>query len=298
MESIRIGGKEYRLAVGYGKDDALRKSLNALTQEVFSFHFEQWYQGGYWKDQYIPYSLLDGGRVVSNVSVNPISFQVFGQERQYVELGTVMTHPDYRGQGLLRALMEKVLADYANRCDLLYLFANDSVLKFYPKFGFEELKETQCFTNIAQPCKNVPLKKLDMADEAIRAFVMEKAAHAMPVSQLSMRGNAELVMFHCTLFLKSCVYYAEPYDAVVVADYKNDEINVLDIFSPRSVPLEELLRLLQNETTRRIVLSFTPPDTAPYQARPLRGEGTLCARGKDLPLLQERAFMFPLLSHT
>lgn len=298
MESIRIGGKEYRLAVGYGKDDALRKSLNALTQEVFSFHFEQWYQDGYWKDQYIPYSLLDGGKVVSNISVNPISFQVFGQERRYAQLGTIMTHPDYRGQGLLRALMEKVLADYADRCNLLYLFANDSVPDFYPKFGFEKLKETQCFTDIAQPCQNIPLKKLDMADEAIRAFVVEKAAHAAPVSQISMRGNAELVMFHCTLFLKSSVYYAEPYDAVVVADYKNDEINVLDIFSPRSVPLEELLRLLQNETTRRIVLSFTPTDTAPYQTRPLRGEGTLFARGKDLPLLKDRAFMFPLLSHT
>lgn len=45
-----------------------------------------------------------------------------------------MTHPDYRGQGLAKKLLEHVIAKYEDQYDFLYLFANDTVLDFYPKF--------------------------------------------------------------------------------------------------------------------------------------------------------------------
>lgn len=77
MESININSKEYKLIIGTGKDDKYRMSFNALTEKIFGFNFEQWYQDGYWKNQYIPYSLMDGDKVVSNVSVNIMDFEVF-----------------------------------------------------------------------------------------------------------------------------------------------------------------------------------------------------------------------------
>ena len=58
MKRINIEGKDYQLVIGYGKNYKLRKSLNDLTQKTFYFNFEQWYQDGYWKNQYIPYSLI------------------------------------------------------------------------------------------------------------------------------------------------------------------------------------------------------------------------------------------------
>lgn len=56
MEYININGKEYKLVIGNGEDDTYRKSFNTLTEKTFEFNFEQWYQDGYWKNQYIPYS--------------------------------------------------------------------------------------------------------------------------------------------------------------------------------------------------------------------------------------------------
>ena len=124
MESVSVNGKEYQFNKGYGKNNELRKSFNNLAQRIFGFDFEQWYQDGYWKEQYIPYSMIDGDKVVANISVNIMNFKVFGEEKRYIQLGTVMTNPDYRNQGLVRILIKKVIDDYGDKCDLMYLFAN------------------------------------------------------------------------------------------------------------------------------------------------------------------------------
>ena len=47
-----------------------------------------------------------------------------------------MTRPGHRGRGLARRLMEEVLRDWSGRCDGMFLFANGTVLDFYPRFGF------------------------------------------------------------------------------------------------------------------------------------------------------------------
>ena len=37
------------------RDDAgLRNSFNRLAEKTFELNFENWYQNGYWKDNYIP----------------------------------------------------------------------------------------------------------------------------------------------------------------------------------------------------------------------------------------------------
>jgi len=55
---------------GYRKDEKLRKSFDDLAGKHFGISFETWYQKGYWNDLYVPYSVVDGNRVVANVSVS------------------------------------------------------------------------------------------------------------------------------------------------------------------------------------------------------------------------------------
>ena len=101
------------------------------------------YQEGGWGTDYIPHVLADGQTVAANVSVNKMTFLHRGKRRQWIQLGTVMTHPDYRGNGLGRFLMEKILSEYKNS-EAVYLFANDTVLDYYPKFGFQPSREFHC----------------------------------------------------------------------------------------------------------------------------------------------------------
>lgn len=52
-----------------------------------------------------------------------------------------MTDPDYRGRGLSCWLIDRVLEDFEQQVDFVFLYANDSVLDFYPKFGFKRAPE-------------------------------------------------------------------------------------------------------------------------------------------------------------
>lgn len=296
MEYININDKEYKFIIGNSKDDNYRMSFNALTEKTFGFNFEEWHKHGYWKNQYIPYSLMDGDIVVSNVSVNTMDFEVFGKTKRYIQLGTVMTDANYRNQGLLRVIMEKVIAEWKDKCDLIYLFANDSVLDFYPKFGFAKLKQYQCTKLVNKKDKHGVVRKLDMSNEDDRALVYDKANDSCSLSKVCMRGNPELIMFYCTLFMKDSVYYIKDYDAIVIANFNEDTIEVLDIFCKKEVYLDEILNYLVNENVKREKLYFTPKEIDSYAIIPLE-EDTLFVLGKDIMSLTDNKFMFPELSH-
>ena len=49
--------------------------------------------------------------MAANVSVNRMRCLLDGQERNYIQLGTVMTRQDCRGRGYSRLLMEEVLRE-------------------------------------------------------------------------------------------------------------------------------------------------------------------------------------------
>ena len=94
-----------RIVKGYRADDALRRSFDALAQRTFGLTFEDWYQNGFWGDDYVPYSVVVDGEVAANVSVNRTDFVLDGEKKRFIQLGTVMTDERYRGRGMIRRLM-------------------------------------------------------------------------------------------------------------------------------------------------------------------------------------------------
>ena len=123
-----IRGKSFVFTTEIRDNTTLRKSFFSLARQTFDLDFEPWYQCGGWQDRYLPHALVCGEQVAANVSVNRMDFQLDGRRRTYLQLGTVMTHPDYRGMGLSRFLMEWILQNWSDRCDGIYLFANDPSL--------------------------------------------------------------------------------------------------------------------------------------------------------------------------
>lgn len=93
-------------------DGGLRESYYAYTREVFGFDLGAWHDKGYWDDRYVPHSLIDGEQVVANVSASLMILQINGKDVPAVQLGSVGVLPQYRGRGLARTLMERVLDTY------------------------------------------------------------------------------------------------------------------------------------------------------------------------------------------
>ena len=116
---------EFKIIKNYRDDDLLRKDFSRLSKKVFSLDFEDWYQNGYWGDDYIPYSIIADGKIVANVSVNIIDMVREGVVRHYIQLGTVMTDEAYRNRGFIRKLMAEIEKDYSDKTQSLI----DSVIE-------------------------------------------------------------------------------------------------------------------------------------------------------------------------
>lgn len=101
----------------------MRHMLNELAQKTFGISFEKWVTDQYFRGDYLPYSYIEDGKMLSNVSVNRMEFLQNGVKRNYIQIGTVMTEESHRKQGLAAKLMQDVIQQYASGCDGIYLFA-------------------------------------------------------------------------------------------------------------------------------------------------------------------------------
>lgn len=291
-----INGTVYMLDNNIRENKKVRQGFNELSKKTFNLSFETWYQNGYWTDKYIPYVLLDGDRVVSNVSVNIIDTIWKNEQKRYIQLGTIMTDIEYRGKGLSRLLMEKVLEEWKYKCDTIYLFANDTVLDFYPKFGFIKANEYQHQMSINY--QTGAIRRLDMSSLTDREVLLEKYQHSNPFSALPMVDNAGLLMFYCSQFMKDCVYYVEDYDAVVVAMKDDENLICFDIFCDEKNDINDILAIVAKKNTVNVVFGFSPKDITNCQASLLQEEdNTLFVLSNKENIFIDNQLMFPLLSH-
>lgn len=292
--SVTINDEEYTLISDYREDARYRESLNRLVKKTYGFDFEAWYRKGYWTDSYRPYSLVHNNEIVSNVSVNPIDFLIGGSLHRTVQLGTVMTEEAYRNKGLSRVLMEYVIKEYENSCECIYLYANDSVLDFYPKFGFKKAEEYICTKQITKQPTAYAVRKIDMGNSYDRGLVKRLVKNTIPVSGYSMTGNPGLVMFYLISFMMNDIYYIKELDLAAVASYEGDNLFLTEVFCEHEFNLEEVVNSLAVKKETKVVLGFTPLNTNSYNEELLQEDGnSFFVRG---PGLVDRG-RFPELSH-
>ncbi|KGR77375.1 GNAT family N-acetyltransferase [Ureibacillus manganicus] len=244
----------------YKHNEELRTSFNSLATIVFGINFEEWYQKGYWNQRYIPYSFVDEGKVIANVSVNLLDFVIEGETKRAIQIGTVMTHPDYRNRGLSAKLMNQVLVEYEKQYDFMYLFANQTVLDFYPKFGFQQTNEVQFSIDYTPSNGNeFGLQKLDGSNKDHLDFIYKIASERVPVSSRFGTANTEgLLMFYSIYVFSKDIYYVEDEEAIVIFIKEGEQVNIYDIISRGVVNLETILSKITDNETNRIVFHYNP----------------------------------------
>lgn len=275
----------------------LRESFNDLAVKTFDLSFKPWFQGGFWADKYIPYSITDKGKIVANVSVNIVDTIWKGCPKRYIQLGTVMTAPEYRKRGLSRCLIEEIFNDWQHKCDAVYLFANDTVLDFYPKFGFVKEKEYQYKMNIDP--QSGKIKKLDMSNAEDCAILKNYYLKSNPFSALPMIGNYGLLMFYCAFSMRDCIYYSKEYDAVIIFEQDDENLICYDVFCDNTAtPLVDILSGIASKEVKYGILGFTPKDISGCVVNEIIREGeTLFVLNCKDNVFATNKVMFPRLSH-
>ncbi|MBB6453253.1 putative N-acetyltransferase YhbS [Salirhabdus euzebyi] len=247
---------------GYQHDKTYRTSFNKLAKQIFGIHFETWYEHGFWTDQYEPYSYSYDKEIIANVSVNKLDLMVNKNLYSAIQIGTVMTHPDHRNKGLSRKLMDKVLADYEEQADIMYLFANDSVLEFYPKFGFHREEEYQ-YTHKVNKISTTKtlLHKLDGKNKKDLTFIYQYAQKRILITdKFSSSNAANLFMFYCLNVFPNDIYYVKSLDVIVIFQQQQDTVHLFDILSTRPFSIKEVLVSILNPIVTEVVFHFSVDD--------------------------------------
>lgn len=243
----------YRFVTDYQNNNLLRQSFFELALATFDIDFKPWFEIGAWDDNYRCYSYADGDQIIANVSVNLMTVHHQGQKKQAVQIGTVMTHPDYQQQGLAGKLMDHVVKHYDQRVAFIYLFANDQVLDFYPKYGFHPYDESQFTFAIDQQWQPLPknYRQLNCESASDLALLRELVFNRRPNSQrLGISNNPSLLLFYATIVFPHQLYYFEKQHTLIIGEQSDDTITIFDVVQTQKEAIIPLIsQLITNETT-------------------------------------------------
>lgn len=292
------GGKRFSFRKRFQNDDTLRGAMEALARKTFDgLSFKKWHALGYWSENFMPYALFEGERCAANIMASLFHVAFRGTDKTYLQLGTVMTDPEYRRMGLSRFLMREIFSDWEHTCDGIYLYANDGVVDYYPKFGFIEEHEYQYRTNVAG--RKGEIRKLDIDDGADRALFYEKCRLGNPFSALTMPGSADIVMFHALMFQKDNLWYLPGCDAAAVAKKHGRTLFCFDIFCEPGPALGDVTALLSGEGDAEVVFGFTPKAEYACSANLYQEEDNhLFVYSRKENPFRNNKLMFPMLCRT
>lgn len=286
----------YRVIKDYRDNDALRHSFNELAGKTFGLDFEDWYQNGFWGENYNPHSIVIDGKIVANVSVNKTELLFDGVPKRFLQLGTVMTDEKYRNRGLCRKIMEQIEAEYQGKTDGVYLFANDSAAGFYPKFGFRKAVEYQYSKPVVNTGK-CRLEQIRMDSPAAWKALTEATHRNRFRGRLDMVNNPELILFYVTKYMQENVFYHKATDTYVIAELEDGGLFLHNVFSGRLTKLDAVITLFGKDI-KEVTLGFAPREAGGYAAAELLEEdSTFFVKGLAWDAFEKEKLRIPSLSH-
>ena len=277
-------------------DKAYQRRLNALLSPIF-LDFTFWYDLNLWDARYESYALAldgEGGPLVSNICVFKTQLLWRGKPMEALSVGAVCTAPQHRGKGYARMLMERVIERYPTTP--MYLSANESVLDFYPRFGFrparEKLPVLDCAIDNACPPTKLA-QKLAFDDPKVARYLRERKVFS---NVLDCANTDSISLFHIHLGpYKDCLYEIPACQALAVAGQEGETLRLHGVFALRPVRWESLAARLPFAGVRRVEFGFVPDALgAPFRWEEFDGD-PLFVRGAACELGD---FKFPDLSFT
>ena len=214
------------------KDDLLlQEKFHDFIDVIFpGLSFRQWADHGFWTVNYTPFCLMRDERIIANVSASLMTVFINDKAYRTVQFGAVGTRPEYRGQGHAARLMNHVLDHFRNAVYLFFLYANETVLDFYPKFGFQPRQEHLFIADGHLPAAESGVRKLDVKQAADYALLQNLIEQRLPLSR---RFGADQYGFITSWYLFNIhhdhIYYLQDENIVFIMEQKDHIQHIYDI---------------------------------------------------------------------
>lgn len=286
----------------YKSNAKWRAGFNRLARAIFGIDFERYYQSGFWDERYVCHSILKDGQIISNVSTTPFELMINGKAHKAIQIGTVMTHKAFRGQGLAVELTRQVIDQYRSQCDFFYLFGHKEVWSYYTKQHFVPITESYYAVEVHsgwEAC--LPLRQLDLTCPADLVIIRRLTRQRVPVSHtLGVVRDTSIFLFYCLYFFSDSLFYSKALDCLIVLTLSEEKIvHLYDVLCPSDLCFEMLLALIRSKVSdiERLVFYFAPtyPDiiVPPVAAG---GDDKMFFMGDSAVL--PRYFLYPQMAQT
>jgi GNAT superfamily N-acetyltransferase len=227
--------------------------FDSLIQEVFGFSFSPWLDRKLWDENYESYSVIEDGKMLSNVCIYKSEMIIQGKTVQANRYGAIATRKDSRGKGLSRVLMEHTLSLYPNT--LALLTANSSVVDFYPRFGFKQVKSyaPEISTNINNDPQKAIKYKLD--DQEFMSLLYDRRCYSKIVDCINTQS---VQIFHLLMDYADDIFCLQNIDVAVIAKQDGNRLFLVDVIAKNPVSFESLKKELPFANVDVVEFGFSP----------------------------------------
>jgi hypothetical protein len=193
--------------------------------------------------------------------------------------------------------MELVLDEYRESADLFFLFANETVLDFYPKFGFKQYYEAVYKFESTLPVSNYSLRKLNIDEEADSIIFDRLLRNRSDLTKLFGALNYEsITLWHVLNIYRENIYYLENEDIIFIITRFKNQINIWDVIYKDSFNMAEVLPKLIEDDVTSIIFHF-PPDIIKFNYDSIHKSDTLLFIKGDFTL-SDNKFKYPTTAQT
>ncbi len=222
-----------------------------------------WRDRGGWTPDYEVFALLDGGEIVSTIGRSRMRLVVHGEDRVGYQLGAVGTLKPYRRRGLARQLMAEVFDALDAPDQPIILFANESVVDFYPRFGFRRVPQRRSVARASVVPAAAQAARVDPADATERARLASLFARARPIrGPLSARDYSWIALWHlCSESISG--FWLSEFDALVAVSAAGGQLLVHDVVAAHPFDLGAAIPSLIAEPVDEIEFCFEADDWWP-----------------------------------
>ncbi|MED0874842.1 GNAT family N-acetyltransferase [Bacillus mobilis] len=242
-------------------EEPKREQLFPLFEEVFGITIQtlnDFSERGYWDDTYKALSFLHDDKAIANVGAFSLPLLINGERINAMGIQSVMTHPNFRRQGLMIHLLDKMIVEIDKECDCVVLFTEKPEL--YASFGFNVVQEYLMTIPYDKNKDNdFLLRKLDYYNEENRQLIQETIDSSQRLSNKFSTSNFQS-SFYLNMYdvnWNEKLYYSEKLDALIVYEVDNEKLKLYGVFAPVIPILDEICGEIAERFTE-IEFYFSP----------------------------------------
>lgn len=241
------------VALTHHSPPALLTALDDLLGEVFGLSLAAWRTQGAWTSDYTAYALEENGVILTNASLCQVSLRSRGGVQTAYQVGAVATRPSWRGRGLARVLMQSILDRHGEQP--LFLFANDSVLDFYPRFGFRRAEDYTPRLRRSLGAARSGMVPLAEDDPAVANILRDRAVFS---SLLDCPSAFSIHWFHYLYEYPGCIYQVPALGVMLAARQEGSVLTLMDVAARQPLSFDQLAPYLGFAGVEEIRFGFNP----------------------------------------